>query len=57
VALGYKYLMGQHFTRIISDIFTPVTFRLNGHRVMTFHSMFHLVPEPHWSLDVMLYIE
>lgn len=57
VALGYKYLMTQHITRIVSDIFVPVTFHLTGKRVMTFHSMFLMVPGPHWSLDVMLCIE
>jgi len=51
VKLGYKYLMSQHITRIISDIFIPVIFHLKGHRVMTFHSMFHMVPGP-WSLDM-----
>jgi len=34
-----------------------LTFHLHGHRVMTFHSMFHMVPGPLWSLVVMLYIE
>jgi hypothetical protein len=57
VALRHKYLMNQHITIIISDIFIPVTFHLPGHRVMTFHSMSHIVPRPCWSLDVMLCVE